>query len=323
MTGPTVAGPEASICALAGCGVPVVQPAGGGRRRLYCSNAHRAEARRRRLVEAPEPAPGDLLGPALARLGAVLEDLRGYEATLRSIDPGLQAMEIARIRAEATAEVLAAQQAGAKAAEKAARSSERLAVERAGWERERAALGDEVDELRAAAAAARERATSAQDGLETALAVHRAELDERDHLAARVAAAHEQEASRLSEQLDQSRTAVSAAQARADAADRRAAGAEDAARTAAEHAVEKEASMSRLQVDLAKAQAAAESARQRAGSAERLLEQARADLQAERDRHDTGLSQLHEQLAELIARKPARRPATKSDSSKKKSAPSS
>ena len=77
---------------------------------------------------------------ALARLTAVLDDLRGYEATLRSIDPDLQAMEIAKVRAEATADVLAAQQAGAKAAEEAARSSERLAAERTGWEVERTAL---------------------------------------------------------------------------------------------------------------------------------------------------------------------------------------
>jgi len=63
----------------------------------------------------------------------------------------------------------------------------------------------------AAGAAARERATSAEDALEAALAAHRAELGERDHLAARAAAAHEQEASRLAEQLDQSRTAASAA----------------------------------------------------------------------------------------------------------------
>jgi len=66
-----------------------------------------------------------------------------------------------------------------------------------------------------------------------------------------------------------------------------------------------------------------ESANQRVASAERLLEQARRDLQSERDRNDTSLSQLHEQLVELIARKPARRPAPRSDSSKKKSTPSS
>ena len=262
-------------------------------------------------------------GPALARLTAVLDDLRGYEATLRSIDPRLQAMEIAKVRAEATADVLAAQQAGARAAEEAARSSERLATERAGWEVERTSLRDEVEELRAVDAAARERAISAQDALEAALAAHCAELDERDLLAARAAAAHEQEASRLAEQLDQSRTAASAAQARAEAADHRAASAEEAARKATERAAEAEASLSRLHVEVAKEQSAMESANQRASAAERLLEQARADLQAERDRHDSSLSRLHEELAELIARKPTRRPATKSDSAKKRSAPSS
>jgi len=319
----TADGVKTSVCALAGCEVAVVQPAGGGRRRLYCSNAHRAEARRKRLVETRDPAPGDLLGPALGRLAAVLDDLRGCEAALRSIDPDLQAMEIARIRVESTAEVLAAQQAGAKAAEEAARSSERLAAERTGWEVERSALRDEVEELRTAGAAARERATSAQDALEAALAAHRAELDERDHLAARAAAAHEQEASRLAEQLDQSRTAASAAQARAEAADHRAASADQAARQAAERGAGTEASMNRLQVEVAKAEAAVDSANQRAASAERLLEQARADLQSERDRHDTSLSELHDQLAQLIARKPTRRPATKSASAKKRSAPSS
>ncbi len=81
--------------------------------------------------------------------------------------------------------------------------------------------------------------------------------------------------------------------------------------------------MSRLQVEVAKAQAAVDSANQRTASAERMLERVRADLQTERDRHDTSLSQLHEQLAQLIARKPTRRPTTKSASAKKNSAPSS
>lgn len=152
---------------------------------------------------------------------------------------------------------------------------------------------------------------------------HRAELDERDYLAARAAAAHEQEARRLAEQLDQSRTAVSAAQVRADAADHRAARAEEAARKATERAAEAEASLSRIQVEMAREQSAIESANQRTAAAERLLEQARADLNAERDRHDSSLSQLHEQLAQLIARTPTRRPTANSASAKKRSAPSS
>ncbi len=111
-----------TVCGLAGCDVPVSQPVGGGRHRLHCSNAHRAEARRRRLAGTPEPAPADALGSVLDRLGGVLDDLRRQEASLRSIDMARRAVDVARLRADATAEVLAAQQAAAAAAEEAARA---------------------------------------------------------------------------------------------------------------------------------------------------------------------------------------------------------
>jgi len=320
---PTTAGPGTSACALDGCDVPVLQPAGGGRRRLYCSNAHRAEARRRRLVGAPDPSPGDVVGATVVRLTSVLDDLRGFEATLRAVDPGLQAVELARVRAGATAEVLAAQQAGAKAAEDAARSSERLATERAGWEQQRTALQDEIESLRAATTAAIQRAAAAEEAMEAARVAHRAVLDARDQLATKAASAHEQETVLLAEQLDQTRTALAAAQARAEAGDLRAAGAEESAREAAAHAAQTEAAMTRLELDIARAQAGMASADQRAASAERLLEQVRAELQAERERHDVSLSRLHEQLAQLIARTPARRPATKAAPAAKRSAPKS
>ena len=71
------------------------------------------------------------------------------------------------------------------------------------------------------------------------------------------------------------------------------------------------------------AQAVVDSANQRAASAERLLEQARADILIERERNDASLSQLHEQLAQLIVPKPTRRSAAKSTAAKKRSAPSS
>jgi hypothetical protein len=48
-----------------------------------------------------------------------------------------------------------------------------------------------------------------------------------------------------------------------------------------------------------------------------LLEQAHAELQTERHRHDVSLAQLHDQLGELIARKPARRPAKKTSPRKR------
>lgn len=128
MAEPLLTGHETTVCALAEGDVAVAQPPRGGRRRLYCSNAHRSEARRRRIAGSPEVAPGDVVASALQRLDAVLEDLRAHEAVLRSVDPNRQAVDAARIRAEASAAVLDAQRVAAKATEDAARSGERLAA---------------------------------------------------------------------------------------------------------------------------------------------------------------------------------------------------
>ncbi len=116
---------------------------------------------------------------------------------LRSVDPNRQAVEAARVRAEATAAVLEAQRVAAQATEDAARSGERLGTERSEWERQRAVQRTELEELRTAVASARERAVSTRDALDAALAAHRADLEGRDHNAARVAAAHEEETSGL------------------------------------------------------------------------------------------------------------------------------
>lgn len=43
------------------CDVAVAQPPRGRQRRLYCSHAHRAEARRQRIAGPPEVAPGDVV----------------------------------------------------------------------------------------------------------------------------------------------------------------------------------------------------------------------------------------------------------------------
>ncbi len=226
------------------------------------------------------------------------------------------------MRAEATAEVLAAQQTAAKAAEDAANGAERLAAERTQWESKRSGFEAELEELRKALTDARKRAASAQDSLDDALIAHRADVDERDQRAAHAAAAHEEEASRLLGELDQARTAVATARAQAGASDDRASSAEDARRAAADRASEMEASMNRLRVDAAKAQAAIEAATLRAETAERLLDQAREELQTERSRHDLSLSQLHEQLAQLVARTPARRSAATAPT-RKRTTPSS
>jgi hypothetical protein len=48
---------ELQYCALPGCGETFVQPQGGGERRLYCTHAHRATARRLRSFARCEADP--------------------------------------------------------------------------------------------------------------------------------------------------------------------------------------------------------------------------------------------------------------------------
>ena len=92
----------------------------------------------------------------------------GPQSQVASRRPGRSAPDLAPVRAEATAEVLAVHQASAKAAEAAARSSPTPATERAGWERDRTPLRDQIEEPRPTAAAGRERAASAEEALNTA-----------------------------------------------------------------------------------------------------------------------------------------------------------
>ncbi len=295
----------------------MAQPVGGGRRRLYCSNAHRAEGRRRRLAGAPEPAPADALGSALDRLASVLDELRGHEAKLRSIDPDRHALELARLRAEATADVLAAQQLAASSAEEVARLAQRLATVSAEAKQAMTAAEAEIDTLRRSEAAAHEAAAAAQEALTGALAAHALELEARDQAAARAAAAHEQEMTVFADRLDQARTALATVQARAEAADLRAGVADDAAREAAARVTDLEASIDHLRQAVASAEATGTATAGRADAAERLVEQLRSDLQAERSRHDVSLAGLHEQLAQLLARKPPRRASKASASTKR------
>lgn len=290
-----------SVCALPGCEVTVIQPARGGRHRLYCSNAHRAEARRRRLAGAPEPAPADAMGSALDRLAEVSEELRRQHETLRSIDPTQQALQTARVRAEATAEVLAAQQAATAAAEDAARARAQLVAERAAGEERLRELEGELDEMRAAATAATQNASAVHDDLAAAQAFHARELHEREQRAARTATAHEEHVAGLLDQLQAARTAASSAEARAQAAERRAGQAEDKARAAALDTSRAEAEANRLRAELAGARAALEAATSRAETAEGLAEEARSELAIERQRQDAAVAGLREQLAAIAA----------------------
>ena len=304
---PTTAVPTTTVCGLAGCDVAVVQPAGGGRRRLYCSNAHRAEARRRRLANAAEPSSPDVLGASLDRLAGVLAELTRYRDTVAAVDPARQAAETARMRAETTAEVLAAQQAAAKAAEEVARVQAELTAQRVDREAERASHHAELEELRAALAAARSNAASAQDALDQALVAHSDELQLRDRRAVATAAAHQEEATRLLDDLEEARLSVATAEARADAADDRAGRSEAAQKRLADELAASEKARHRLDLDLAKAQANTLASTQRAEDLARRLEGAQSDLETERRRHDASLSQLHDQLAQLLAQNQAPR----------------
>jgi len=273
------------------------------------------------LAGAPEPAPADALGSALDRLGGVLDDLRRHEVTLRSIDPDHHALELARLRAEATADVLAAQQSAASSAEEVARLAQRLATVSEEAKQAVTAAAAEIDTLRRSETAATEASAVAREALAGALAAHALELEARDQAAARAAAAYEQETTVLTDKLDRARTALATAQARADAADLRAGAADCAARQATADAADMKASLEQLRYTMASAEATGTAAAVRADAAERLVEQLRSDLLAERSRHDVSLAGLHEQLAELVGRKPPRRASKASASTKRPTAP--
>ena len=290
-----------AVCTLDGCDITVVQPAGGGRRRLYCSNAHRAEARRRRLAASPEAPAADVLGSSLERLAGVLDDLSRHRAELAAVDPTRQAAEAARLRADTTAQVLAAQQSAAAAADDAARAGDQLEAERSERRREREEHRHEVEELLAAVATARANAAAAQDELDRALVAHGEELQRRDQLAAKAAASHEDEATGLRSEIKQARTALAEAEARAAAGDDRAARSDAQRRRAEQQAAKVEKRLGDAQVELAKARAAADAATARAGDLAARLEKAEGELQAERNRHDARFTELQDQLAQLLA----------------------
>lgn len=314
---PTVDGARTELCALEGCDAAVVQPAGGGRRRLYCSNAHRAEARRRRLATAPEPAPADVLGAALERLGVVVDDLARHRSALAAVDPSRQAAETARLRAETTAQVLAAQQSAADAAADAARARDELGAERDQRQGDRERYEAETEELRTALSTARANAAAATDAVDQAVIAHREELERRDEAAAKAAAVHEHEVVRLLAELEQSKTALATTEARAQAADDRASRSEADRQRAVEHAATVESSLAKARVDLATARSAADAATLRADDLAQRLENAEAELRAERQRHDAGFVELQSQLAELVAQ---RRPAPRSAARPRKKA---
>lgn len=162
-------------CALEGCDKAVVSPGHGGRPRMYCSDAHRAQARRRRLRtgRAGEQGP---IPAALGQLRQAVTLLEGVVAT--STD---RTAEEAEARARATAQVLEAQRMAADAAAQLAESRRELERTRQALEgvrRERAVERSQWDAARRASDDRHQRDQATIRELEAALEGARAELED-------------------------------------------------------------------------------------------------------------------------------------------------
>lgn len=72
---------------------------------------------------------------------------------------------------------------------------------------------------------------------------------------------------------------------------------------------EADAVVAQLRAELSGTKAALAAAEERARRAEELHAQAHGELRTQRDRHDASLSELRDQLAQLLARRPAPRAA--------------
>jgi len=138
---PSTSGIEVTLCALVGCDTPIT-PRVGGRPRLYCSDAHRAEAHRRRVRQVPDTE--SLLRQALSSLEA-------------PEPPGKKDAALAAVRAE-MAEALAA--AALESAEALARAEEAEAALAERYEQIEA-MTDELAQARGALEATREELAQA------------------------------------------------------------------------------------------------------------------------------------------------------------------
>lgn len=283
----------APACALEGCDVPVLRQAGkkkGGRPRLYCSDAHRSEARRRRLGSAAgrpgATAPYASTGagaegePPLDRVRRLLADLvaavdvaalEAHEAQADRRDDTL----VAVIRAEATAEVLRSQQAAADAARQAAAAEKRLAGERGEWQETVRRLVEERSEREQLI----EELTGALDGarteLEREILAHHTDLERAESLLQAQRAAHESQAIESAAELDELRTRLGAALLNAEEAGRRAARAD-------EQLADASAAVVQLEVRAARAEEQARQVADRLDEAKAQAERLRRELADER-----------------------------------------
>ncbi len=280
-----------ATCALEGCTSPILRHAGGGRPRLYCSDAHRAEARRRRLRAAPlhggragggdgegggEGTPIDEVRRLLDQARAALDRLGAPAAR----DDAL----VAAARAEATAEVLAAQQLAADATRQAAAAHDRLERERAEWQATLRGLADE----RAAQRAAIDELAGALDGarteLERELVSHHHDVELLEGRLRAEAAAHLAALAGIEHELEAGRRDLAARTAAVEHAERRV-----AATTAA---LERQVAMgAELEVRAVRAEEHARRAMQRVARLEAEVATARRTLADARRRHRAELAE--------------------------------
>ena len=198
--------------------MPVVRRPGGGRPRLYCSDAHRAEARRRRLGAGLPQPPGNHAageGTGLSGTRVLLVEALARLERAEAEAPGNDAL-VAAIRAEATEEVLRAQRAAAEAARRAASAHERLERERAQWREDLEHLAAE----RAEHARTVEELTGALDGaraeLEAELLRHHADAARAESLLEACRVAHDAEVAQAAVAAGELQRLVAAAEGAAE-----------------------------------------------------------------------------------------------------------
>ncbi|HEX3948124.1 MAG TPA: hypothetical protein VHW47_10485 [Acidimicrobiales bacterium] len=198
-----------SICALPGCETIIVQSERGGRPRQYCSDTHRAEARRRRLSGGPGGGdPITLLDEAIRRLQAA--DDRASART---------SAVVAEARAQATAEVLAARRDAASARREAVEAGERAVADQAAAE----ALGQELARGQEEIGQLRSSLQGAQQALQEAMVRHHQDVQALEHRMAAMAAIHRDREAASATELDRYRLDAVAAEARRAMAEERAA----------------------------------------------------------------------------------------------------
>lgn len=274
--------PERRVaCALDGCEVPVVQRSGGGRPRLYCSDSHRAEARRHRLRSAQTPAEGGTPVSAgdgeLEKVCTLLRAALAGVERARTAAPRDEAL-VAAARAEATAEVLRAQQVAADAARHAAAARDQLAREQGEWQ---SAL-EEVSRDRAEHARALEELSGALDGaraeLEHELLGHHEDAERAESILQAQRAAHAADVEQLSAELDELRRRLAGALGAADQA-------EEHALRAQQLVAERSTATLALEVRVARAEEQARQATARLEEAREELARLRTELATERRHH--------------------------------------